>query len=216
MLYKIIITQNGKKKKVLYEGDNFKVAKKKYFKVKDKNRVLVPKKTNAYKKTKPVFYELLLLKEKEINDPKYYERDDIGRNKVVDIKSEKWSLLYKCEYFYEEKFTIYGYDTRMETKEIIKKILLKKNKEDVVKQVNYVLNKLLIHQKDNFDIIVCKNRLDTQRLYNVLKEFCETNKVGNILFTGLINRTLRTVIYKKIVKKTGWTPNKVYRSTTRP
>ena len=88
MLYKIIITKDGKHKKLIYEGRDKKHAKKKYFTLKDKNKVLLPKKTNAYKKTKPVTYELLLLKEKEESDPKFYSRDSLGRNIEVNVKSD--------------------------------------------------------------------------------------------------------------------------------
>ena len=70
-------------------------------------------------------YELLLLKEKEENDPKFYTKDSLGRNVEVNVKSDKWTILHKVEYFYEEKFTVFGYDKRMETKEIIKLIKLK-------------------------------------------------------------------------------------------
>lgn len=216
MQYKIIITKDGKKKKVLYEGSNEKVAKEKYFRTKDKNKVLFPKQNNAYKKVKPVHYEIMFLKEKEETDTPYYERDELGRTVPVNINSETWSLIHKDDYFMEEKFTVFGYDKRLETKEIIKHILLRKNKEDKIKQVNYVINKVLIHQNGDFDIITCKNNSDARRLYKTLLEFCETNKVNNIMFTGLIGKKNRTKLYKRIVEKTGWTINKTYRSSTRP
>ena len=44
MVYRIIITQNGKKRKILYEGSNENTAKDKYFSAKDNNKVLLPKK----------------------------------------------------------------------------------------------------------------------------------------------------------------------------
>ena len=216
MLYKIIITKDGKKKKVLYEGSNEDTAKEKYFNTKDKNIVLFPKKNNAYKKVKPVHYEIMFLKEKENSDSPFYVRDDLGRNKPVYIKSDKWSLVHKDDFFYEEKFTVYGFKERLETKDIIKKILLRRNKEDKIKQVNYVINKVLIYQNGDFDVVVCKNPSDARRLYKTLREFCETNKVNNIMFTGLVGKRNRTKLYKRIVEKTGWTINKTYRSSTRP
>ena len=106
MLYKIIITKDGKKKKVLYEGSSEDTAKEKYFNTKDKNIVLFPKKNNAYKKVKPVHYEIMFLKEKEDSDSPFYVRDELGRNKPVDIKSDKWSLIHKDDFLYEEKFTV--------------------------------------------------------------------------------------------------------------
>ena len=42
MLYKIIITKDGKKKKVLYEGSNEDTAKEKYFTTKDKKHCFIP------------------------------------------------------------------------------------------------------------------------------------------------------------------------------
>ena len=216
MLYKIIITKDGKKKKVLYEGSSEDTAKEKYFNTKDKNIVLFPKKNNAYKKVKPVHYEIMFLKEKEDSDSPFYVRDELGRNKPVDIKSDKWSLIHKDDFLYEEKFTVYGYDERLETKDIIKKILLRRNKKDKIKQINYVINKVLIYQNGDFDVIVGKNSSDARRLYKTLREFCETNKVNNIMFTGLVGKRNRTKLYKRIVEKTGWTMNKTYRSSTRP
>ena len=216
MIYKIIITKDGKKKKVLYEGSNEDIAKEKYFTTKDKNKVLFPKENNAYKKVKPVSYEIMFLKEKEDNDTIFFERDELGRNKPVDINSDKWSLVHKDVYYYEEKFSVFGYDGRLETKDIIKKILLRRNKQDKIKQVNYVINKVLIYQNGDFDIVVCKNSSDARRLYKTLREFCETNKVSNIMFTGLVGKRNRTKLYKRIVEKTGWTINKTYRSSTRP
>ena len=144
MRYKIIITKDGKKKKVLYEGPNENIAKEKYYNTKDNNKVLFPKENNAYKKVKPVNYEIMFLKEKEDSDTPFYVRDELGRTKPVDINSDQWSLVHKDDYYYEEKFTVFGYDKRLETKQIIKYILLRKNKVDKIKQVNYVINKVLI------------------------------------------------------------------------
>jgi len=216
MRYKIIITKDGKKKKVLYEGPNENIAKEKYYNTKDNNKVLFPKENNAYKKVKPVNYEIMFLKEKEDGDTPFYVRDELGRTKPVDINSDQWSLVHKDDYYYEEKFTVFGYDKRLETKEIIKYILLRKNKVDKIKQVNYVINKVLIYQNGDFDIIVCKNKSDAKRLYKTLREFSETNKVNNIMFTGLVGKRNRTKLYKRIAEKTGWTINKTYRSSTRP
>ena len=135
----------------------------------------------------------------------------------MNVKSDKWTILHKVEYFYEEKFTVFGYDKRMETKEIIKLILLRRHKGILLKQVNYVVNKVLIHQDGEFDIITCKTKSDAKKLYTTLRNFYESNdKMKNILFTGLVSKRNRTELYKKIVDKTGWSINKVYRSSTRP
>ena len=62
MCYRIIITSNGKKKRILDKSNNISNIKKKYYSIVDRNKVLFPKQTSAYLKTKPVKYEILLLK----------------------------------------------------------------------------------------------------------------------------------------------------------
>ena len=216
MLYRVILTKNGKRKKLLYQGSIYDTAKKIYLDKRDNNKVLFPKKTNAYLKASSVIYEILFVKEREDSDSVFYERDELGMSKEVKLKNDKWTILYKDEYLYEEKFTVFGYDKRMETKEIIKSFLLKKSKTMFPKLVNYINNKLLIHNDGDFVIVLCKCTDDASRLHNTLEKFCETNKVKNIMFTGLVSKSNRRDLYKKIVEKTGWSYNMTYKSTTRP
>tara|TARA_R110000751_G_scaffold153898_1_gene258983 strand:+ start:6620 stop:7276 length:657 start_codon:yes stop_codon:yes gene_type:complete len=218
MGYRIIISCNGKKKKVLHKSDDIKHIKKKYFFIKDKNKVLFPKKTNAYKKTTPVKYELILMKQWEVGDTPFTDRDELGRTVEVGDINKKWTILHKDEYFYEEKFTIYGLNERLTSIVIIKKMLMKKQKRKgiIIKQVNYVNNKLLIHQYDDFDLVICKCPEDCKRLYDILKDFCDNNKVKNIMFTGAIGKLSMTNTYKMIMEKTGWDRWKTYRTVTRP
>ena len=216
MLYRVILTKNGKRKKLLYQVSIYDTAKKIYLDKRDNNKVLFPKKTNAYLKASSVIYEILFVKEREDSDSVFYERDELGMSKEVKLKNDKWTILYKDEYLYEEKFTVFGYDKRMETKEIIKSFLLKKSKTMFPKLVNYINNKLLIHNDGDFVIVLCKCTDDASRLHNTLEKFCETNKVKNIMFTGLVSKSNRRDLYKKIVEKTGWSYNMTYKSTTRP
>jgi hypothetical protein len=216
MRYRIIITKDGKKKKVVHKSDNLKTIQRKYNKIRDNNKVLTPKKTNAYKKVKPVKYEILLLKEYEKGDVGFFDRDEMGRTTELKDVSKKWTILHKDEYFYEESFTVFGQDKRIDTKKIIRLFILKKHKSIVVKQVNYIKNKLLIHQDGDFDIVLCKCPDDAKRLYNILREFCEVNNINNIIFTGSVGKRNSVNTYNMIEEKTGWSRNKVYRTTTRP
>ena len=85
----------------------------------------------------------------------------------------------------------------------------------MVKQVNYIKNKLMVHQNNDFDIVLCKCPSDAHRLYTLLQEFGKNNNLKNILFTGSV-KVNSSSTYKQIVEKTGWKKNKVYRTTTRP
>ena len=215
MRYRIIITSNGKKKKVIHDSDHLSSTKSKYFSLKDKNKVLCPRETSAYLKTKPIMYELILMKKWEEGDLPFIDRDKMGRTQEITDKNKKWTILHKCPYYYEEKFTVFNYDHRLTSIEIIKHILLKKSSRPLVKQINYIENKLLIHQDNDFDLILCKCPSDAERLFHTLKNFSEENNIPNLMFTGKV-KLGKTDTYKMIVEKTGWDKNKVYRRVTRP
>lgn len=215
MYYKIIITSNGKKKRIIDKSNNISKLKKKYFSLVDKNKVLFPKQTSAYLKTKPVKYEIILMKKWEEGDTPYIDRDEMGRTIEIEDNNKKWTIIEKNIYKYEEKFTVYGSSKRLTAIEIIKHILMRKHKTPIMKQINYVENKLLIHQDNDFDIILCKCPSDAKKLYSTLKEFVDNNNVTHTLFTGSINLNKKDT-YNMIVEKTGWDKNKVYRKVTRP
>jgi hypothetical protein len=215
MCYRIIITSNGKKKRIIDKSNNISKIKKKYFSLVDRNKVLFPKQTSAYLKTKPVKYEILLLKKREDDDTPYIDRDEMGRTIEIEDANKKWTIIEKNSYKYEEKFTVYGLKSRLTTIEIIKLLLLRGHKTPIMKQINYVENKLLIHQDNDFDIVLCKCPLDAEKLYKTLKEFVDNNNITHTLFTGSINLNKKDT-YKMIVEKTGWNRDKVYRKVTRP
>ena len=217
MEYRIIIVRNNKKKKLLFKGLDKDYAYKKYKSLLKTNKVLFPKKHNNYKKNKPVKFELLLVKEKEENDTKYYIRNSVGEPVETTIKSDKWSIMAKSEWLYEETFMVYGHKNRMDTREVIKNILMKEvYKKNTVKIINYIFNKLMIHKDDDFDIITCKCIADAKRLYELLQEFCIKQKLKKFLFTGAVRKRNRSEMYDRIIRKTGWKIDKLYRTTTRP
>ena len=215
MLYRIIITSNGKKKKIVHESEHLSSTQRKYFSLKDKNVVLCPRQTSAYLKTKPIEYEIILMKKWEENDLPFVGRDGMGRTIEIEDKKKKWTILYKSPYYYEEKFTVFGFKSRLTSIEIIKSILLKRHTNILVKQVNYIENKLLIHQNNDFDIVLCKCPSDAKRLFETLRKFITENNIKHFMFTGKIELG-KTETYKMIVEKTGWDKNKVYRRVTRP
>ena len=215
MQYRIIITCNNKKKKILFKGNDLSFTTKKYFKYKDTNKVLFSRDHIAYKKVKTVKYELLLLKKWVEGDKPFLSRDEVGRNVEIEDKNKKWTIIEKCNYHFEEKFTVFNYNKRLTSIEIIKLILLKKQKGLIIKQVNYINNKLLIHQNNDFDIIICKCQKDCEKLYYLLQDFYQNNNLKNIMFTGKISKNKKNV-YKLIKSKTGWDDFKLYRTKTRP
>jgi hypothetical protein len=217
MDYRIIIAKDKKKKKILYNGKQLHNAKSKFFSLVDKNIVLFPKEHISYKKTKPVVYEILLLKEKEEGDLGFTDRDELGRTLPVTTKRDKWTIVEKRHYQIEEKFSVFGYYERMEMKSILKKIFLPSIKtKGMVKQVNYIFNKVMIWHDNEFDIVTCKCTKDAKRFHNTLRDFCVNQKINNVLFSGHVPKRNRRKMYETIMEKTGWRRNRVYQSKTRP
>jgi hypothetical protein len=215
--YRIIIAKDNKKKKVLYNGKQLHNAKSKFFSLVDKNVVLFPKEHISYKKTKPVKYEILLLKEKEEGDLQYTDRDELGRTLPLTTKRDKWTIVEKRPYEFEERFSVFGYPERMEMKDILKKIFLPSIKtKGMVKQVNYIFNKVMIWHDVEFDIVTCKCTKDAKRFHNILRDFCGKQKIDNVIFSGHVPKRNRTKMFKTIVEKTGWKIEKLYRNSTRP
>lgn len=217
MNYRIIISKDKKKKKVLYNGKQLHNAKSKFFSLVDKNIVLFPKEHVSYRKTKPVKYEILLLKEKEEDDLEFTDRDELGRTIPVTTKRDNWSIVEKRPYQFEERFSVFGHPERMEMKDIIKKIFMPgiMNKKNV-KQVNYLFNKVMIWNEGDFDIITCKCIKDAKRFHKILRDFCDNQKITNVIFSGQIPKRNRTQMYETIIEKTGWKIDKLYRNSTRP
>ena len=217
MNYRIIIAKDNKKKKVLYNGRQLHNAKSKFFSLVDNNIVLFPKEHISYKKTKPVKYEILLLKEKEEDDPQFTDRDELGRTLPITTKGDSWTIVEKRFYEFEEKFSVFGYPERMEMKSILKKIFLPSIKtKGMVKQVNYIFNKVMIWHDNEFDIVTCKCTKDAKRFHNILRDFCVDQKINNVMFSGHVPKRNRTKMFKTIVEKTGWKIEKLYRTSTRP
>jgi hypothetical protein len=215
--YRIIIVKDNKKKKVLHNGKQLHNAKSKFFSLVDKNIVLFPKEHISYKKTKPVKYEILLLKEKEEDDPQFTDRDELGRTLPITTKGDSWTIVEKRFYEFEEKFSVFGYFERMEMKSILKKIFLPSIKtKGMVKQVNYIFNKVMIWHDNEFDIVTCKCTKDAKRFHNILRDFCVDQKINNVMFSGHVPKRNRTKMFKTIVEKTGWKIEKLYRTSTRP
>lgn len=219
MRYRIMLVVNKKKRKVLFKTTSHDDVYKKYREIIKNNKVDIPKKYTNYNAILPIKNEILILKERGVNDKNRIIRDGLG--KLVEEKndSKKWVIIDSSPYKIEETFWVYGYDSRYErftVRDIIKRVLMKGiRRKNQTKQIIVVTNKLLI-RGDELDIVICKCPDDCLRLYNKLKEVSINSNVNNLLFMGIANKNMRGEMYDLIQEKTGWNKTKVWRTTTRP
>lgn len=217
MSYRIVLLSNGKYKKTLYKCKTIENVYLKFHKMKEDNNVLYPKKflnTNGIKRVK---YEICITKPTEEKDSFRLLRDEYGK-----LYTEKplgdWTILTSDEYNIEETFYIYGYigDERPTIREIVKRLMIGAHSKRMVKQIIVVHNKLIIYNEDQFDMIICKNLEDAQRLHHTLAKIAKKQKIKSLLFMGTATPANVGRMYDIIHEETEWPYTKIRRTSTRP
>ena len=79
-------------------------------------------------------------------------------------------------------------------------------------------NKLLIEASGILELILCKNKHDSIRLYNMLQEWCIRDKYKYVIFSGDgdASPNRKKECYRKIMELTNWSYMKVARNSTNP
>ena len=218
MEYDILIIKNKKRYKKIGTFRTSEGANNKYNKILEQNKVLYPQQYGIFikKKIVRVDYEIVMMKDYEEGDELITVRDNYGQllTKENKIQPNGKIIVKRDVYSVEERFTIMGIKQRYTTAEIIKNLLLMK-KEDFMKRITFVHNKLVVEHSNTFDVVICKNRNDAERLHHTLEMFCKVNKLGGVIFFGLANMYTAEEFYTKIHEKTGWVMDRIFKTSTR-
>mgnify|MGYP001184394024 CR=1 FL=1 len=218
MEYDILIIKNKKRYKKIGTFRTSEGANNKYNKILEQNKVLYPQQYGIFikKKIVRVDYEIVMMKDYEEGDELITVRDNYGQllTKENKIQPNGKIIVKRDVYSVEERFTIMGIKQRYTTAEIIKNLLLMK-KEDFMKRITFVHNKLVVEHSNTFDVVICKNRNDAERLHHTLEMFCKVNKLGGVIFFGLADMYTAEEFYTKIHEKTGWVMDRIFKTSTR-
>lgn len=216
MEFRVILLLNGKYKKTLHKCKTRETAFINYNKIKDENNVFFPKKFINTRGIKPAKYEISITKTTEDNDTFRVLRDDIGK-----LYTEKplgdWTIIISELFDIEESFSLYGLEKKtdkVDIREILKRLMVNAHSKRIVKQVIVVYNKLIIYNEHQFDMVMCKNIQDAQRLHHTLAKITSKQKIKTLLFMGTASKATITALYDLIHKKTGWSYVKIRRTTT--
>ena len=129
-------------------------------------------------------------------------------------------MLENDDYLIEESFWIYGENNRGYERpnitEVVRRLMNGVADWRNLKEVIVVHNKLLIYNEEQFDMVICKNINDAQRLHHNLASICYKNNYKNILFRGTAKKANISNFYQFIKDNTGWPIQKIKRTTTRP
>lgn len=164
---------------------------------------------------------LLLEKDRSGDKPDGLLRNEFGKfveHKIVN--SDTWIIRDKKIRYVEETFWIYGFDPKTERKDFtwIYEVLLKGGLEtpyDIIRILVYK-NKLIIkYDNKPMSMVMCKNKSDCIRLYNVISENLRHEKIKQIVCIGAYNTVSenRRQLENDIMELTGWNKIKIQRAT---
>jgi len=218
MVYRVVVISNGVYSHTLHRCKTRETAFINYHKIKAANNVLYPRRFINTNGIKPVEFKICVTKITEDTDVFRTLRDDYGK-----VYTEKqlgdWTILDSDKWEVEETFWVYGMDSkanRPNITEIIKRLMMGAYAKNMVKQVIVVYNKLLIYNEDQFDMVICKNTEDCQRLHHTLAKIAKKQKIKSIMFMGTASKVTNGKMYDLIHKKTKWSYIKIRRTSTRP
>lgn len=217
MTYRVVLLCNGEYKKTLHRARTLETIFMRYHKIKDENKILFPKRFVNSNKIIPVKYEIAVTKPTEDGDTFRILRDEYGKL-YSEAPLGDWTILSTQDYDIEETFMIYGMEykngERPTIKEVVKRLMINAYSKRIVKQVIVVYNKLLIYNEDQFDMVVCKNMEEAQRLHHALAKIATKQKIKTLLFMGTATKSNIGRLYDVIHDETGWPYTKIRRQST--
>jgi hypothetical protein len=218
MEYRVVLVCNGEYKKTLHRCKTRETAFINFHRIKDENNVLFPRKFVNTKGIKPIKYQICVTKPTEESDTFRILRDEYGKLYTEQPLGD-WTILHSDDYEIEETFWLFGFNPKKERptiKEIVKRLVHGAYSKKMVKQIIIVHNKVIIYNEDQFDLIVCKNLEDAQRLHHTLAKIAKKQKIKSLMFMGTASKAMVGKMYDLIHEKTKWPYTKIRRTSTRP
>lgn len=220
MVYRVILLRNGEYKKTIHRCKTKDTSFINYQSIKMENDgVVFPRKYINSNGIRPVSYKICVVKDFEQEDKERTLRDDYGRVFKEKTLFGIWTVLASCEYNYEETFWLYGHNPIHDRKtivDIMAPLMKGAHRAKYAKQIIVVHNKLLIHSEEEFNMVVCKNKRDAQRLHHALHDAAKKNKVKSLIFMGTASPATVSRMYDVILENTDWSIEKIRRTSTKP
>ena len=223
-IYSIILVNHGKQLRTLCSEATETQIYKRFQKLLDENKkVMFPMKYNNHEHVMiESEYEIVIIKCSDEFDSKVNKvKSDSGEYTNYETTDEDWIVVDRAAYDIEESFWVYGYHPRLQRKDfnwIFDNLIAKDAKNKYMfKSIQVYLNKLLIDCNGKLEIVICKNKKDSIRLYNLIETKSNEKKFKYIMFMGDISKSkYKGDWIKRIKELTGWNNIKINRSSTRP
>ncbi len=199
--------KNNKKKKLIKTYCTEILAIKKFKQLIEKNKeVIFPKKVENAEECE--FYIALITNQTKTQNS-IFLTDDLGRNKSVFLENPNFVFLDITYYKIEE--TIYDWSTKK--KITILELIKEYCKNNELKSIFTLNNKLCIQINENINLFSLKDREDSERLLLTMENYFIENNRKDALFIRDISSAQRKWTYKLLEEK-GYSKNKLYRLKT--
>lgn len=223
-LYHIILVNHDKMKEDLFWTDSVATVNKEFKTMVEENKsVIFPIKFNN-NKTEIIesSYEIMIIKARDKTESRETKvMDEYGKFVNYATNDDDWIIYDMSPYYIEETFWVYGYHPRLQRKDFKwiydNFISNNSNNKYIFKTVQLFKNKILVECNGKLDMVICKNKQDAIRMYNMIEEWCERDKMKYIGFMGDLSYSkYKSDWITKIQKLTNWTRKKITRMSTRP
>jgi hypothetical protein len=223
-IYSIILTNHGKQKETICSEATEEKIYKRYEKLlKENKKVVFPVRFNNEQHVMVESeHELVIIKCRDEYEKKETKiKTDSGEFAIYETTDDDWIVIDRTPYNIEETFWVYGYHPRIQRKTfewIFENFVLKDSKNKYMfKSIQIYLNKVLFDCNGELEMVICKNKQDAIRMYNLIEEYAKKKRCKYVMFMGdLAHSKYRSKWFERIKKLTNWSDTKIRRPSTRP
>jgi hypothetical protein len=222
--FKIISVLNGKQTEYIGQYQTYQQAKQKLNELeKLNNTIIFPRKfinTNIITNSKE---EYLILEKNRYGDKhNNLLRNEFGRfveHKIIN--NTQWIIREKTPKLTEETFWVYKYDPKIDRKTftwIYDNLIINliENSFDIIRILVYKNKLILKYDNNTINMVICKNKNDCIRMYNLISTTTKKQKIKQVVCVGDYSNysDYRKELEEDLLELTGWDKKKLQRHTT--
>lgn len=203
--YAIVLFENQKKIKVLYKCMQRKTVYEYWREYKTEKKPPFVK-LQGGKRRQELVHELGLLLPNSRWSDQVWVKDSLGRNQKATFEDDNLRIKEIVPYWVEEK--VYDYDNgkRIRYHEMMEQILPIND----IAQIFTLNNKMFVQIEDDVRYFSCKNLIDTERLFEIVKNDLLYRKRGNFMFVKDVSTQQRKMLYTMLIAK-GYKKSELFR-----
>ena len=205
--YLVVVFKNKTKKKIINKFQTLGKASSCYDNlIKESNNVLFDK---SFENGVHSNYEIALVVRKTGQTESVYIKDEIGRQKKVELEDDDYNILKISSYRIPDKILDLSNNKRITCEEFIKKYL-PKNTMSMVSSLN---NKIVVQNDDRVNLFTLKTISDASRFIDFLFGYFLSQKRNETLFVKDVSTAQRKYLYKLLEEK-GFSKSYLQRHST--